>query len=136
MLRRITLHLARSPGNPNGNPRDGYDISVPLDEEGRLEPEFWRVDRDRCRVRRFRPGERDRHGWLLHRAGGAGGARWVIDYDDSTDDDNEVVFKLDSHRIAVGEYLSIRTGSGELVPFHISTIRPLGRISLKMTGSD
>jgi hypothetical protein len=70
MLQRISLHLGRTPAQPEGSSRDGYEITAPLDAEGRLVAQEWQASRDKCRVRRFRPGEPDRHGWLLHRAGG------------------------------------------------------------------
>ena len=74
MLHRITLHLGRTPTQPEGNARDGYEITAPLDAEGRLLAAEWHAAREKCRVRRFEPNEPDRHGWLLHRAGGEGGA--------------------------------------------------------------
>lgn len=129
MLQRITLHLARTPSHPEGDSHDGYDITAPLTGEGRLDAEQWRLERERCRVRRFRLGEPDRHGWLVHRAGGDGGASWAIDYDDSTPDDDEATFKLDQHRIAVGEYISIRSDEGAFTPFKVAAIRQLGKLS-------
>jgi hypothetical protein len=125
MLQRITLHLARTPTHPEGDRRDGYEIVAPLTEDGLLDAKQWHVVRDQCRVRRFQPGAPDHHGWLVHRAGGEGGATWLIDYDDSTSSDDETTFRLDRHRIIVGEYLSIGSDGGNFEPFRVGAIRNL-----------
>ena len=127
MLQRITLHLGRTAAHPEGSPRDGYDITAPVDSGGRLDGAAWRAERERCRVRRFRAGEPDRHGWLVHRAGGSGGANWQIDYDDESSDDDESAFKLDQHKIAVGEYLSIRGPEGAFEPFKIVAVQTVAK---------
>jgi hypothetical protein len=126
MLQRISLHLGRTPAQPEGSSRDGYEITAPLDAEGRLVAQEWQASRDKCRVRRFRPGEPDRHGWLLHRAGGEGGANWGIDYDDASSEDDEFGYKLDRHRFQLGEYVSIREQDGDFLPYRVVTIRPVG----------
>ena len=92
MLQNISLRLARNPEHPEGSPLHGYDIVAPLDPAGHLDAESWRKARDRCRVRRIRDGEPTRHGRLVHRAGGADGATWVIDYDDRTSADDEACY--------------------------------------------
>jgi hypothetical protein len=127
MLQRISLHLARPPAHPEGSSRDGYEITAPLDADGMLDAEAWHAERERCRVRRFRPGEPDRHGWLVHRAGGAGGASWMIDYDDASSEDDESGYKLDRHRFVAGEYVSIREQDGEFQPYRVVGIRALAK---------
>ncbi|KPF70157.1 hypothetical protein IP69_09835 [Bosea sp. AAP35] len=127
MLQRITLHLGRTASHPEGDSRDGYEITAPLDADGRLVVEEWREARDRCRVRRFRTGAPDQHGWLLHRAGGEGGANWGIDYDDASSDDDEVGYKLDRHRFMIGEYVSIREQDDDFLPYRVVAIHPLGK---------
>ncbi|MGO4665129.1 hypothetical protein [Bosea sp. 2RAB26] len=124
MLYVITLHLARTSGYPEGSPRHGYEITAPLDPDGHIDAAAWQDQRDLCRVRRFSVGEPDRHGWLLRRAGGAGGATWFIDYDDSGSDDDEAGYRLDRHRFVVGDYVSIRDGDGHLQPFQIIAVKP------------
>ena len=121
-LSKISLRLARCRDFPEGNPRDGYEIVAPLDEAGRLDAEAWRVQRDHCRVRRLAPDGATRHGRLVHRAGGAGGASWVFDYDDRSDADDEGGFRLDSHQMVPGEYLSIRDADGDLRTYAIVTV--------------
>lgn len=122
-LSKISLQLARCPKFPGGNPRDRYEIVAPLDETGRLDTEAWHAQRDHCRVRRLAPDGATRHGRLLHRAGGAGGANWVFDYDDRSDADDESGFRLDSHAIAPGEYVSIKGVDGELRTYAIVAVR-------------
>ncbi|MHB2210839.1 hypothetical protein [Methylobacterium sp. CM6257] len=107
-LHRVTLTLARCPDHPDGSAGRGYEIVAPLGPDGHLDAALWREARDRCRVRRFWTGEPDRHGRLVHRAGGEGGATWLIDYDDRTTDDDEPGYRLGTHAFVEGEYVSIR----------------------------
>ncbi len=129
MLQRITLHLGRNAAYPEGSASHGYDITAPLDADGHIDPLAWQDLRELCRVRRFWAGEPDRHGWLIHRAGGSGGATWVIDYDDAASADDETGYKLDKHRFAIDEYVSIRQDDGEMLPFKIVGLRKLGKVS-------
>jgi hypothetical protein len=122
MLQTIALRLARSPEHPQGSSRHGYDIIAPLDPSGHLDAESWRKARDRCRVRRIWDGEPVRHGRLVHRAGGADGATWIIDYDDRTTTDDEAGYRLSSHRFVEGEYVSIRDDDGKLHTFVVTHI--------------
>lgn len=123
MLSHITLHLARSPGHPEGSESDGYEITAPLDADGRLDPKVWHDQRGHCLVRRFKPGERSRQGRLVHRAGGPGGGTWVIDYDDRREDDDEVGFRLDTHLFRPGEYVSLADEDGELQTYRVVSVR-------------
>lgn len=107
-LYRVTLTLARCPEHPDGSAGRGYKIVAPLGPGGRLDAALWREARDRCRVRRFRVGERDRHGRLVHRAGGEGGATWLIDYEDWTNEDDEAGYCFGTHAFIESEYVSIR----------------------------
>jgi hypothetical protein len=122
MLYRVTLHLARSRSFPDGSSRHGYEILAPLDAEGRLDAAEWKHRRRSCRVRRFWAGEPARHGLLTHRPGGAGGATWLIDYDDAKATDDEAGYRLGSHRFAQDEYVSIRDDEGELHTFKIVSV--------------
>jgi hypothetical protein len=125
MLCGITLHLARSKQYPEGSTRRGYEILAPLDQKQQLDAQAWKELRDHCRVRRFWADERDQHGRLIHRAGGAGGATWAIDYDDRTVQDDEVGYRLGSHLFAPGEYVSIRDADEELRTFAVKAVQLL-----------
>ena len=124
MLHRVTLTLARCPDHPDGSAGRGYEITAPLDPDGRLDPALWRETRGHCRVRRFWTGEPDRHGRLKHRAGGAGGATWLIDYDDRRTDDDEPGYRLDTHRFTEGEYVSVH--DAEANALHTFKIAKIG----------
>jgi hypothetical protein len=108
MLYRVTLTLARCPDFPDGSVARGYEMVVPLGPDGHLDPALWRETHDSCRVRRFWAGQRDRDGRLVHRAGGEGGATWLIDYEDWTNEDDEPGYHLGTHAFVPGDYVSIR----------------------------
>jgi hypothetical protein len=124
VLYRITLNLARTKEHPEGSSNIGYSIVAPLDRAGRLDAEAWRVHRAECRVKRFRPGEPDAHGVLIHRAGGLDGATWAIDYNLDRSDDDEVGYRLGSHSFKPGDYVSIRDEDGEMQTFRVADVRP------------
>ena len=124
-LSRVVLHLARSHEFPEGSDAHGYEIVAPLTPSGRLDAETWKDVRSRCTVRRFWSAERDRHGLLVHRAGGAEGATWLIDYDRRTHADDEAGYRLASHVFVEGEYVSIRDEDGDLHTFKIASVRPV-----------
>lgn len=115
VLQTVTLTLARCREHPNGHPGCGYEIVAPLGTDGRLNAELWRRERNRCRVRRFWVGEPDRSGRLVRRAGGFGGATWLIDYDDRTTEDDEPGFRLGGHCLVAGDYVSIRDAEQDLL---------------------
>jgi len=95
-----------------------------LDAKLHLDPKAWQRNRDKCRVRRFWAGEADRYGWLVHRAGGSGGATWCIDYDDAGTADDEPGFRFDGHRFGAGDYISIRNAEdGVLLPFQVASMK-------------
>jgi len=128
MLRIVTLTLARCREHPDGHAGCGYEMTAPLGDDGLLDADLWRRERDRCRVRRFWAGEPDRRGRLLHRAGGPGGATWLIDYDDCIARDDEPGFRLGSHRLVEGEYISIRDADVDLLrTFRVAHVGPARR---------
>ena len=112
MLYRIRLHLARSPEFPSGSAQHGYEIVAPLDAEGILDGSAWHRERKLCTVRRFWAGESDRYGQLLHSPGGAGGATWVIDYDETTSEDDEKGYRFDRHAFIPGQYVTVNDRHG------------------------
>ena len=106
-MKRIRLELARDHDFPNGSRRHGYDFAAPLDDDGHLDAGEWRIERERCRVRRFWNGAPSEIGHLAHKHGGSGGATWAFDYDPRSGSDDEPGFKFDTHRFVPGEYVSI-----------------------------
>ncbi|MBI1262651.1 MAG: hypothetical protein GC184_13105 [Rhizobiales bacterium] len=119
-LFRVHLTLARTEEFPNGSTAHGYDLVVPLDSSGKLDPEAWKAHNKDCTVRRFWAGEDDQRGLLRHIGRG-----WVIDYDATTPSGDEPFFKLDRHDIKTGEYLSLLEQDGEMMTFRIASVTPL-----------
>jgi hypothetical protein len=122
-LKRIHLTLARSKEHPQGSSRHGYEIVAPLDPDGRLDPLAWKQVRQSCKVRRFWAGQPDDVGHLVHRSGGAGGATWAFDYDETTLDDDEAGFRLGEHVMAPGEYVSVRDDDEVWHTFKVEWVR-------------
>lgn len=119
-LIRVVLRLARNPGYPNGDDAQGYVITAPLDRDGRLDVEAWREVKEDCIVIRFKPGtERDADGWLTHRGG-----NWYFRYDEPEEGDDEPVFRLGDHALAVGEYLTIHESDGQTLTYRVSEHLP------------
>jgi hypothetical protein len=132
MLQRILLHLARTHDFPDGSIRHGYEIIAPLDADGRLNGVEWCSKRAQCRVLRFWGGEPDQRGLLVHRSGGAGGATWMIDYDQDRADDDEAGYRLGTHTFRIGEYVSIRDADGDMNTFKVAQVRP---VAAEMAGT-
>lgn len=116
----IRLELGRMTGVPEGDPRHAYEMVAPLDAKGHLDPEEWRAEKDRCAVRRFRPGEPVRRGNLCH-----SGRGWLFDYLPGRSDDNETLFRLDRHLIEKGLYVSVTEDDGVQRPFKIVDVTPV-----------
>ncbi len=124
-LKRIRLNLARSKEFPLGSERHGYEFVAPLGADGYIDSELWQKHRDRCRVRRFW-GNEEEIGRLVHKSGGREHARWVFDYDETADDDDEAGYRFASHAFRPGEYVSIRDEDGELHTFQVVSVEPAG----------
>jgi len=112
-FKRIRLHLARSKEFPSGSSRHGYEFVAPLDANGHIDVAQWKAHPDVCRVHRFWQGDNDQNGVLVHKPGGAEHARWVFDYDKRRTDDDEAGYRFGAHRIAPGEYLTLRDEDSE-----------------------
>lgn len=103
-FRKIRLELAREKGHPAGSAGRGYIIVAPLDQDYRFDAATWKEHRDACRVVRFRSGEDDDIGHLVHRPGGS----WAFRYDIRGDEDDEAGYHFEQERFEVGEYVSVR----------------------------
>jgi hypothetical protein len=123
VLKRIRLNLARSKEFPTGSARHGYEFVAPLDDEGHIEPALWREHQEHCRVRRFW-GDAEEVGRLVHRPGGSEHARWVFDYDDTSEADDQSGVRFASHAFVPGEYVTIRDDDGEVHTFRVASVRP------------
>lgn len=101
-FRHVRLLLAREKEHPDGDSRQGYDLLVPLDDDGCLDPRAWKAHQASCRVRRFSPDGAEKIGRLRRKPGG----QWYFDYEEG-DSDDEVGFRLGEERFVAGEYVSI-----------------------------
>lgn len=120
-LKRIRLELARDHDFPEGSRDRGYEFAAPLDDDGRLVSAEWKKARERCRVKRFWPGETTELGKLVHKRGGA----WAFDYDPTRESDDETGFKLSTHRFLPGEYVSFKEHDGVLRTFRVAAVTDL-----------
>lgn len=100
----MKLLLARGKGIP-GRADEGYDLLVPLDDDGRLDPVVWKANQAACRVRRFSEEDGEQIGRLRRKPGG----QWYFDYAEGEDDD-EIGFRLGEESFVTGEYVSIGHG--------------------------
>ncbi len=114
-LKRIHLELARDPAHPDGSPAIGYDLVAPLTADGHLDQTGWAKAQDKCTVRHFANAFQER-GHLKH-----GPKGWYFDYAKGAADD-EPLFRLDSHRLAVGEYVSVTEHTGKMMTFKVISV--------------
>jgi hypothetical protein len=121
-FKRIRLNLARSKEFPEGSERHGYEFVAPLDSRGHIDVALWRGNREHCRVRRFWEGEDDEIGFLVHKPGGSEHARWVFDYDQTAEDDDESGYRFGAHAFRPGEYVSIRNEDGETHTYQVAAV--------------
>ena len=120
-LYQIVLRLARNPGFPDGDDRQGYVLVAPLDSGDRLDPDTWRENRKACTVIRFKPGDdRDADGLLTH-----SGSHWFFHYDEVEEGEDEPVFRLGEHRLALGDYVTIHESDGQSLTYRVVQREPL-----------
>jgi hypothetical protein len=121
-LTRVVLRLGRNPdaGFPDGDDHFGFVLQAPLDKDGFLSAVLWRLNKEKCTVRRFHTHEPASTGWLRCR-----GDNWFFWYEDEADEPAEPVFKLAAHRLAVGEYVTVREANGEVLTFQVTEVQPL-----------
>ena len=120
-FKRIRLNLARSKEFPSGSTRYGYEFVAPLRSDGHIDTEEWRKHRTDCRVRRFW-GNEEEIGLLVHKPGGQEYARWVFDYDQTADNDDEAGYRFGVHAFQPGEYVSIRDEFGDMHTFQVASV--------------
>lgn len=117
-LKHVRLELARTTDHPEGSIHCGYELNLPLDADGRFDHEAWKAQAKECTVRRFWEGEDDEMGVLVK-----AGRGWAFSYDPDTEEDDEPMFRLDEHRIAPGEYVSITEHDGVQRTFRVTFVR-------------
>jgi hypothetical protein len=123
-FKRIRLNLARSKEYPQGSTRHGYEFVAPLKPDGHIDEAQWKKDRAHCRVRRFWEGQDDEIGYLVHKPGGPNHGRWVFDYDQTAEEDDESGYRFGGHVFRPGEYVSISGEDGEMHTFQVASVEP------------
>lgn len=114
-FRRIRMELAQKKGHPVGNPHEGYDLLVPLDDCGRLDADEYKHHQSLCRIRRFRPKGADLYGRLVHKPDG----QWYFEY--ANGDRDELAFQWSGEHFLWGEYISVQSG-GTIHTYRITLI--------------
>lgn len=117
----VRLELAREPGHPLGDAATGYDLVVPLDANGRIDPHAYRQNRNQCIVRKFDRDGNSTTGLLRHGPGG----RWEFDYDDNAPFADEWGIHLSDESFVLGEYISVR---GPAKHTHTYRVQGLGSL--------
>ena len=117
---KIRLELARTAELPEGSREYGYEFIAPLTDEGHLDLEHSRREREACRVHRFWHGEDDEYGLLLH----CSGEHWAFHYDRMEEEEDEPIFRFDRHRFVQGEYVSITEHDGVQRTFLVIEVIP------------
>ena len=115
-LKQVVLRLARNEEFPNGDDRQGYVLIAPIADNGKIDLEGWRAQKELCKVRRFHPepGE-EADGWLTHN-----GSHWRFRYDEDHEGPDEGGYRLGDHDFRPGEYITI-TSHGETPLVYIIT---------------
>ena len=104
-LSRIRLELARDRDFPEGSRHHGYEFVAPIDAAGHIDPETWKENRQRCRVRHFWGSEEEEVGHVIRKPGGA----WAFHYDILGDaDDDETGYRFGDHTFRLGDYVTIK----------------------------
>lgn len=119
VFRIIHLDLAREPGHPEGSAQDRYTLVLPLDKDGRIDPDYCRSFPDLCRVAHASiPGGVHR-GLIRRETDGT----WLFDYGDA-DSSDEAGFRFSDERFAPGEYVSV-IRDGKAHPYKVISLQPL-----------
>jgi hypothetical protein len=116
----IRLELAREPGHPHGDSRDGWDLVAALDDDGRLDLEACRAEPKRCFVRRFVRDATIAKGHLRH----SFGDRWILDME-GHDELDASSFRPDEERFALGDYVSIVSSDGKAHTYGVERLQRL-----------
>jgi hypothetical protein len=114
----VRLELARTRDFPNGSGAHGYLLRAPLDQDGGLDEAQWRDHKTAANVKRFWENEDDEHGKLVHTRH----RTWAFSYGPGEEDD-EPFYHLETHKLKVGEYVSIKEHDGETLPFRVADVR-------------
>ena len=117
--KRIRIEVARSPDFPEGSPRHGYEMVLPLRPDGRIDEKTLKAAPEVATVHRFWEGDGDSVGQILHQGG-----KWMISYSEG-DADDEALHRFADHQFREGEYVSVRAPEGGVEhAFKVVSVRP------------
>ena len=115
-LSRIRLELARDRDFPEGSRHHGYEFVAPIDAAGHIDPDAWKENRQRCRVRHFWGSAEEEVGHVIRKPGGA----WAFHYDILGDaDDDETGYRFGDHTFRLGDYVTIKEHDDTLRTFRV-----------------
>lgn len=115
----IRLELARTSDFPEGSASRAFLLHLPLDEGGLIDERSLGNAPAKATVRRFWPNERDQAGYVVRTPRG-----WALSYRPG-DEDDEIVFHLETHPIRIGEYVTLSEPDGHQLPFRVASLRQL-----------
>ena len=121
-LSRIRLELARDRDFPEGSRHHGYEFVAPIDAAGHIDPDAWKENRQRCRVRHFWGGKDEEVGHVIRKPGGA----WAFHYDVLGDaDDDETGYRFGDHTFRLGDYVTIKEHDDTLRTFRVVAVEDI-----------
>lgn len=112
----IRLELARTSEFPQGSASRAYLLRLPLADDGLIDESTLRKTPAMATVRRFWPSEPDMAGYVIRTPRG-----WAFSYE-LGDTDDEAVFHLETHKIELGEYLTLTEPDGRRLPFRVASV--------------
>ena len=115
---RVRLQVSRSREFPTGSTRHGYEMTLPLKPDGRIDEKLLRATPEPATVHRFWEGECDAVGQIVHERG-----RWLISFEPGGPED-EPLHRFGEHKFREGEYVSVREGAGAEYAFTVVSVRP------------
>lgn len=119
-LKRVRLELARNSDFPDGNPNQGYEVTLPLTDDHRFDADAWEDDGQLCTVAKFSIEHDDQHGQLIRTDAG----QWAFSYE-LGDADDEGIFRLESHIFQPDEYVTVSDDDGEQHVFQVKSVADL-----------
>ena len=113
----IRLELARTPEFPSGSAGRAYILRLPIYDDGLIDEDAVKQHPSMATVRRFWPNEPDQQGYVMHTHG-----KWAFSYKAGEEDD-ERLFHLETHPLAVGEFVTLTEPDGRQFPFKVAAIK-------------
>ena len=119
----IRLELARTKEFPEGSASRAYLLRLPLDQNGFIDEPSLAGSPALATVHRHWPNQPDRSGYMIRTRSG-----WTMSYEPGEEDD-EVVFHLETHPIKVGEYITLTEPDGCRLPFRVASVEQLNYVA-------